>query len=374
MSHLPRIGFARAACLAALFFAVTLSGFAAGAVRSFDVPAGDAAATLKQAAKQGGVEIVFPAAVVRGVRTAPVKGEFTARDAISLMLADTELVLVQDEKTGALTVNRLSSEAKNDASRLADATAANKASGAKIKDGTVRLDSFEVSATKVTGIVNQGIIPREENQAVRYSVISRDDIERSGVTSMSELMRTVTSNAEYSNTPEGQQASRAGTSGQTFAFGDQINLRGLGNGQTLVMINGRRLYGRDGSGNGAGADIGRIPLAAVERVEILPVSGSAIYGANSVGGVVNVIMRKGYSGTEIGTYFGGSKGGGEEYRLNLFHGRSFNEGRSNLSLSRWITSGSMNYCPDSAPITDMPWRTRPHSRHRPPSCPRSCLP
>lgn len=333
MQHTAPSKFARSFALSVLFALCAALGLAAEAIRNFDVPAGDAAATLKQAAKQGGVEIVFPAATVSGVQTSPVKGDFTAREAINRMLADTDLVLVQDEKSGVLSVQRLAPDAKNGASRLADARAANQASGAKIKDGTIQLDSFEVSATKVTGVVNQGIIPREENQAVRYSVITRDDIERTGVTSMSELMRTVTSNAEYSNTPEGQQAGRAAASGQTFAFGDQINLRGLGNGQTLVMINGRRLYGRDGSGNGAGADIARIPLSAVERVEILPVSGSAIYGANSVGGVVNVIMRKGYSGTELGTYFGGSKGGGEEYRLSLFHGRSFNEGRTNLSLT-----------------------------------------
>jgi outer membrane receptor protein involved in Fe transport len=313
---------------------ILTAGFAAeDAKKTYDIPAGDAAAALKQFSALSGRETLFAAEAVRGVKTPAVRGELTVQEAIDALLADTGLIATADEKSGAIAVRRESAvEAKNDASRLADAEAAD-STRTRIQNGTVQMEKFEVTGTKVTGVVNQGIIPREENQAVRYSIISRADIERSGVTSLSELMRNVSSNAEYSNTPEGQQAGRAATSGQTFAFGDQINLRGLGNGQTLVMINGRRLYGRDGSGNGAGADIGRIPLAAVERVEILPVSGSAIYGANSVGGVVNVIMRKGYSGTEIGTYFGGSKGGGEEYRLNLFHGRSFNEGRSNFSLT-----------------------------------------
>lgn len=330
----PPRRFFRAVALVFVSLSFSLSLAAQDARLRFDVPAGEAAQTLKQFAAQAQREIVFAPDQVNGKTTNAVRGEYIAQEALDIMLADTGLVATQDRQTGAFAVRReMSDEAKNDASRLVEAQTARAESGVRIKEGAVQLEKFEVTGTKVTGVVNQGIIPREENQAVRYSIISRADIERSGVTSLSELMRNVTSNAEYSNTPEGQQAGRAATSGQTFAFGDQINLRGLGNGQTLVMINGRRLYGRDGSGNGAGADIGRIPLAAVERVEILPVSGSAIYGANSVGGVVNVIMRKGYSGTEIGTYFGGSKGGGEEYRLNLFHGRSFNEGRSNFSLT-----------------------------------------
>jgi iron complex outermembrane receptor protein len=85
----------------ALTFACHFSVRAAEeAAKSFDIPAGSAVDTLRQAAQQAGKEIMFPAETVRGVQTAAVKGEFTPLAAFNRMLAGTALVVVQDEKTG----------------------------------------------------------------------------------------------------------------------------------------------------------------------------------------------------------------------------------------------------------------------------------
>lgn len=198
-----------------------------------------------------------------------------------------------------------------------------------LEKGLLRMQAFEVSDTKVTGIINQGIIPRQENEAVRYNIISRDDIDRSGVTTLPELMRRVSANQETGTTSQRTFSLSAAGTGNFLGQGDLVNLRGMGNGQTLVMINGRRLYGSDTSG----ADVSRIPLAAVERIEILPSSGSAIYGANSGAGVINVIMKTGYKGTELTTYAGASTHkGAEEIRADLFTGMTFNEGRTSLNI------------------------------------------
>ena len=92
-----------------------------------------------------------------------------------------------------------------------------------------------------------------------------------------------------------------------------MNLRGIGSGDTLVLLNGRRVanYAFDGSA----VDVNSIPLAAVERVEILKDGASAIYGTDAVAGVVNFILRKDYKGFEI-TGFGSwpQQGGGEQYQ------------------------------------------------------------
>jgi outer membrane receptor for ferric coprogen and ferric-rhodotorulic acid len=94
--------------LLALTFAarLTVAGVVAENARSFDVPAGEALETLKQAARQGGVEIVFLAETVRGVRTPAVRGEFTPREALDRLVTDTGLVVVRDARTGTLTVHR----------------------------------------------------------------------------------------------------------------------------------------------------------------------------------------------------------------------------------------------------------------------------
>ena len=96
-----------------LLFLLVLAAFVAaaraaetGIKRRYDLPAGDAAATLRNYAEQSGEEVVYIVPRVRGVQTNAVKGEFTARDAIDRMIANTALVVLRDEKTGALTVNR----------------------------------------------------------------------------------------------------------------------------------------------------------------------------------------------------------------------------------------------------------------------------
>jgi iron complex outermembrane recepter protein len=75
--------------------------------KTFDVPAGAAAQTLKQAAQQAGLEIMFPTETVRGVRTSAIKGEYVALDAINRMLVGTDLVATQDGRSGALTVKHV---------------------------------------------------------------------------------------------------------------------------------------------------------------------------------------------------------------------------------------------------------------------------
>lgn len=194
----------------------------------------------------------------------------------------------------------------------------------------VRLDPYQVTATKDTGVVNEGVIPREENQALRYEVLDRAAIDRAGVTSLPELFQQVSAVANFGTGTQAIYGSQMATLEGVNTTSDEINLRGLGSNNTLVMINGRRVYDSEN----AGADISRIPLASVERIEILPGSGSAIYGASATAGVVNIILRKEYSGTEITTSVGAAtRGGAEEFRFTVFHGRTLPGGKTKLTLS-----------------------------------------
>ena len=114
--HLPRLWRDAHFALQLLVLALVARGALAAATatenaRVFDVPAGEAVETLKRTAQQGGVEIVFLAATVLGVRTAAVRGEFTPRDALDRLVRHTGLVVVRDDRTGTLTVNRAAPEA-----------------------------------------------------------------------------------------------------------------------------------------------------------------------------------------------------------------------------------------------------------------------
>lgn len=318
----PRRVFAFA-CL--MFAAVALC--ASEPVRPFAIPAGEAAQTLKQFAQQAHREIVFSPATVAGVTTNAVQGEFAPEKALEAMLAETGLVATRDAKSGAFAVRRADvAEEKNDPSRRTDVPAA------RVDGGVVQFEAYRVDARKVDGLINRGLLQAGEHAPLYHDVFSRADIERLGVSSMEELFRYLPQTSS-TTTPLQASVSNANTSGGLTNKTSTVGLRGFSSAQTVVLINGRALP-RSGLFSNGGADISRIPIAAIERVEILPYAGSAIYGAGALGGAINIILRKEFAGRDLTTYIGTStEGGATEYRLTYLEGRSLNEGRTNLTFT-----------------------------------------
>jgi iron complex outermembrane receptor protein len=101
-------------------------------------------------------------------------------------------------------------------------------------------------------------------------------------------------------------------SGATTGGISSISLRGLSSIRTLVLLNGRRIapYGIGLTGDSVSVDVNSIPVSAIERVEILKDGASAVYGSDAIAGVVNFILRKDYSGTELNAQYGDTSGGG----------------------------------------------------------------
>ena len=122
------------------------------------------------------------------------------------------------------------------------------------------------------------------------TVITADQIQREGFTTVYEALETLT---QASGSTQNELVQNGFTPNATV-----INLRGMGPGRTLLLINGRRAadYPLPYNGQSNFANYGNIPAAAVERIEVLAGGASAIYGSDAVAGVVNVILRKNYSG------------------------------------------------------------------------------
>ncbi len=142
--------------------------------------------------------------------------------------------------------------------------------------------------------------------ALPVTVIKRADLDKLGVTTAAELLDRISSNngGGYNATLALGDAGKPGFSG--------ASLRGLGSTNTLVLLNGRRLavYAFDGGG----VNLTSIPIAALERVEILRDGASAIYGTDAIGGVINFITRKDYQGGSVeAAYYSTDSRGGNSY-------------------------------------------------------------
>lgn len=326
--------------LLALVAAATLSGAAFAKdlpKRPFNVPAGEAITTLKQAAQQGGVEILIPVDTVQGVKTLAVRGELSPDAALRQMLAGTGLIVVQDEKTGALAVRRANDPKAQ--GRPANAPAAN---GEQGDIRAVKLERYVVLGSRIGQVDAEGPSP--------VSAYDSDYIKATGAFTLADFLNQLPQvysgiasgrgstpnelNPEFgqrseSTTPPFNYAvgSSSAPPGQTGVSG--VSLRGLGAGSTLVLVDGRRVT-QSGAGNRSSdtrqgfVDLNTIPLGMIERVEVLTDGASAIYGADAVAGVINIVLKKNYSGTELTSSLRTAEhGGGRERNVSLMHGFHF---------------------------------------------------
>lgn len=196
------------------------------------------------------------------------------------------------------------------------------------EDSAATLDIVEVTGSRIKRAAVEGALP--------VTVITRADIDVSGKVSVAELLQNSTFNSFGSVTPT------SGSSAQSFS---ELSLRGLGGGRTLILIDGRRAPTSPQTGQGQ--DLNSIPLAAVERIEILTDGASAIYGADAMGGVVNIITRRDFSGVELTAGLGVSERGGDTEQGSALFGASSDRGRMLGGISynsRGITYNS-----------DLPW-------------------
>jgi len=160
--------------------------------------------------------------------------------------------------------------------------------GAGYSAGAFAQDDEEAAVEEV--VVTGSRIQRAVSDAPSpVTVISSEDLEFSGLSNVADVLRNTTYNSF------GSFRERSGTSFGQIAL---VDLRGLGAGRTAVLINGRRVPGNPFTGSSA-VDVNSIPLSAVERIEILTDSASAVYGADAIGGVINFIMKDDYEGAEI---------------------------------------------------------------------------
>lgn len=156
------------------------------------------------------------------------------------------------------------------------------------------LQRVEVTGSSIKRVAAAGALPIE--------VLRRSDIDAMGITTTEQLVSTLTVAGNGTDNlaalgGNASQGSSANPDGNNNLGNSSANLRGLGPQNTLILLNGRR---QSSHGlKGATVDLGSIPMAAIERIEILRDGASAIYGTDAIGGVMNFILRRDYNGLEL---------------------------------------------------------------------------
>lgn len=285
-------------------------GAAQSASYVFEQPSQKMAEALRSISRQTSTSILFDPDAVAGRIARPVSGKFSPFEAISVALKGTGLIAELKEDGGIVVkpatpgVNlpatpasggpvkvQTSGRVEDSEERRAVAVSdGDKETGPDLTNrGPAELTRVEVTGSRLRRVEAEGPAP--------VNVYSAKDIERSGQPS---LQRFLASLSEISMS--------AGEGGFSRTLGQgTVQLRGLPLGSTLVLVNGRKLEAV-GSSTGSVFNLNLIPLAAIERVEVVPSGSSAVYGGDALAGVVNVILKKSMNGSSMTARLGAGKG------------------------------------------------------------------
>jgi iron complex outermembrane receptor protein len=340
-----------------------------GQEKNFDIPPQQLPAALLKFSEQSGVQVTSPGQLVEGRKSPGVVGTFSPSKALAMLLKDTSLnydivdgntvviIGAGNSKVSRSDLQKVSEAgnaqplADNRQLKLAQAASSDVAENAPVASANNTDNSTSASSDKqrvdLEEVIVTGSSIKQINgeTALPVQVLKREDIERTGATSVEELFRDISAASSAGNVVAAQE-----TGTQTGAI-STVALRGLTSARTLVLIDGKRaaVYG-GGSGGVAGSsvDISSIPIAAIERVEILKDGASAVYGSDAIAGVVNFILRKNFQGAEVSATGGTptDKGGGQNETVSAYLGHG------DIVQDRYNAAIGFNFEHDSALMGD----------------------
>ena len=255
-----------------------------------DVDAGPLAEMLEAVGRQAHLNIIyFDSSIVKGMQASALHGELTADQAIARLLTGKPLHSVKADEH-AIVIER----------DVMTRTLSARTPPAKDKQAPEATPAHAgVEEVVVQGV--KGSYLTDLSPLVPLITVTRQQLEDQGYLQMGEYFRRLPQNFPGISSGSSPIVSNARGNNQTFA--EYIDLRGLGPGTTLVLLNGHRL---PSSVIGQSADISAIPLSAVDHIDIMTGGASATYGSDAIGGVVNIVTLSSYSGIEATARYGGT--------------------------------------------------------------------
>ena len=341
----------------AVALGMAVAGVPAGAVAqtattriSTDIPPEPLRPALRSLAQEFGFQIVYPSTEVASRRSPGVIGSFTLSEALQHALAGTGLTFRYID-VHTITIVPLAGQTAADPPasgvaagsdpKVGDPEALNAGGARQVpsttfdgaaaraaadppparggSDGSLAtLHAIVVTGTRIRGVDTLNALP--------VQMLSRRDIRLSGATSVPQLLQQVTSTSSVGSVTSAQ------ATGFTTGGIETVSLHGLGAARTLVLVNGLRM---PVSTAGDTVDVGSIPLAAVQRVEVLENGASAVYGSDAIAGVVNFILKSDFQGLDASATIGAptQAGGGTAEDISVYAGTgSLERDRYNIGI------------------------------------------
>lgn len=223
------------------------------------------------------------------------------------------------------------------ASTLSMSAALGQNAGPQPADPAEQLNEVVVVGSQIKGVDVTGTVP--------ISVVGEEEIKSRGFASGEDLYRFLpqSGNVAWNSRVMGGQ-------NQNIGRGDvsSINLRDIGIGNTLLLINGRRSVVHSAAfGDTFGYNANALPAALIERVEILKDGAAALYGSDAVAGVVNNVLKKDFQGLGTELRYGAAEGTHlKNIQGNITYGLNFADGRGNISSALSVTRNTKLYLAD----------------------------
>lgn len=255
----------------------------AQARQHYDLSEQDLGTALKAFASISGREVVAASDVVARKRSAAIRGDFAPAQAIALLLLRTGLRAEMVD--GAFVIRPTG--------------------GIETANGPPA-DDIVITGSRIGGAKSSSPVV----------VIDREAMKSAGRTTVDDIIRTIPENFSGGQNP-GVGYNVPETSGSNLGGSSSVNLRGLGSDATLTLLDGHRL---SYSAALQSIDISAIPVGAIDRIEVVADGASSLYGSDAVAGVVNVILRRDFTGLETSAKLGGSTDGGnftQQYAATL---------------------------------------------------------
>lgn len=280
----------------------------------FNIPSEDAVQSIPEFARQAGLQIVAPADRLRGVRTPAVKGTLEPREALALLLRGTGLEIASDNGR-VITLRRASEERANPPAQVSQPA------------GDPPSEAVQLSELLIEGHRTLNVdIARSRDDIQPYVVFGSEQIAQSGAQNIEDFLQ-----ASLPMNAQQQTLSQLGP--QTSPRG-RIDLRGLGSAQTLILVDGRRLPSISTGDSFGQPYINGISMSQIERIEVLPTTASGIYGGGATGGVINIILKRNYSGLDVDLgYANAFDTDVGQSRIGLNGGFSLEDGRTTVMVA-----------------------------------------